>query len=159
MIMTDYDYFFHTVLEGKFKSERGSRDSLWWQRYVHNHCRSALGLGTSGWHPYEQCIISIQHGCEHFQIIILWLLVSDEDITDEESLFHPARRKSGAKDVECQRISQVFIELPLISCCKSDLSLLYWLMLLSAFFNCFVNFSVSTEYKQTLGKEVFQLIL
>ena len=34
-------------------------------------------------------------------------LFSDEEINDEESLFHPARRKGGARDVECQRISQV----------------------------------------------------
>lgn len=37
------------------------------------------------------------------------MLLSGEEIAEEESLFHPAKRKAGAKDAECQRISQVFI--------------------------------------------------
>lgn len=32
---------------------------------------------------------------------------NDDETADQESLFHPARRKIGAKDVECQRIAQV----------------------------------------------------
>lgn len=37
------------------------------------------------------------------------ILCSDrgDETTDQESLFHPSRKKIGAKDVECQRISQV----------------------------------------------------
>lgn len=32
---------------------------------------------------------------------------SDKEVAGRESLFHPARRKAGARAAECQRISQV----------------------------------------------------
>lgn len=32
---------------------------------------------------------------------------SDKEVPWRESLFHPARRKAGARAAECQRISQV----------------------------------------------------
>lgn len=52
-------------------------------------------------YPHKNINISLTiRNCEtlHF---------SDKEVPSRESLFHPARRKAGARAAECQRISQV----------------------------------------------------
>lgn len=53
--------------------------------------------------------------------VIFCFVFSDDKTTDQGSLFHPSRKKIGAKDVECQRISQVLTQ-------AFTSTFIYWLL-------------------------------
>lgn len=59
---------------------------------------------------YNIAISSTSFYTFKFKFWSCFLADEGPNATDVETLFHPVRRKVGAKDVECQRISQVIIQ-------------------------------------------------